>query len=108
MIKSCCTDVSQAGFLTVISYAVPSLVSLEATEHSLGHLPTSFTPLQSFYAYPGIDLESTRHDLPGPARLTETPHSPRPCAARARSNRFLPAQGTNEQEDLIISLTQPA
>lgn len=48
-----------------------SLVSLEATEHNLGQLPTSVTPLQSFDAYPGIDLEPTRNDLPGPARLTK-------------------------------------
>lgn len=108
MIKCCCTDVSQAGFLTVIPWAVPLLVSLEATEHSLGQLPTSFAPLRSFYAYPGTDLEPTRNDLPGPARLTKTPHLLRPCAARARSDRFLHAQGANEQEDLIISLTQPA
>lgn len=106
-LKSCSTDVRQAGFLPVLSYALPPLLRLEAAELSLGPLPTSFAPLQSFYAYPGIDLESARNDLPGPARLTKTPRSPRPGGARARSHRCLHAQGTNEQ-DLIISLTQPA
>lgn len=54
MMKNLASTDSQAGFMISARF-----LRLSVWRHGLGQPPASFTPLQRFYGYPGIDLEST-------------------------------------------------